>query len=280
MTTLLIDAGATKTAFAVIGDKSVLFRCSEGGINVNYTPETEIRDRFDRFITQYTDYQQISLIEYYGAGCATLENQEKMRQILSDYFKDAELTVDTDLMVVCKALSSERTSIIGILGTGAATCLFDGHKITFRAPSLGFMLGDEGSGTNLGKRLLTNYLNGQLPQELKDELEAKHHLTFQSTIHRLYSEPKPNQFMSSLSPFIHDHLPHPFIKEMVVKAFCDFFESQKQHYPKAEELPWQLSGSIAHHYEEQVREAAIKMQCEVEQIIADPLEKMIANLVG
>ncbi|MCR4964569.1 MAG: hypothetical protein K6A41_02820 [Bacteroidales bacterium] len=280
MSRLLIDAGATKTAFAVIEDKRVLFRCSEAGINVNYTPEEDIRSRFKNFIAQYSDYQNIRLIEYYGAGCATSENQEKMRNILRDFFQNASLTVDTDLMVVCRALSSNRTSIIGILGTGAATCLFDGQKIAFRAPSLGYMLGDEGSGTNLGKRLLTNYLSGQLPKELQNELEKQHNLTFQNTIHRLYSEPKPNQFMSSLSPFIHEHLSHPFIQQMVVKAFQDFFSTQKQHYPKAEQLSWQLSGSIAHHYENQVREAAAIEQCSVEQIISDPLEKMIANLVG
>jgi len=280
MSRLLIDAGATKTAFAVIGDGSLLFRCAEAGINVNYTPEEEIRKRFENFSRQYAEYKSIKLVEYYGAGCATTENQEKMQCILADFFPDAALTVDTDLMVVCKALSSNQTSIIGILGTGAATCLFNGHEIVLRAPSLGYMLGDEGSGTNLGKRLLTNYLNGQLPQELKDKLEVQQNLSFQGTIHRLYSEPKPNQFMSSLSPFIHEHLSHPFIKEMVVKAFCDFFDSQKRHYPMAKQTPWQLSGSIAHHYEDQVREAAEREQCTVDQIISDPLEKMIANLIG
>ena len=275
MSTLLIDAGATKTAFSVIGEGGRLFRCNTPGINANYTPEADIRASFALFVSKCPDLLQIGTVEYYGAGCATTANQQKMRLILQDYFPSAHLTVDTDLMVVCLALSTGRQSIIGILGTGAATCLFDGHEITLRPPSLGYMLGDEGSGTNLGKHLLTHYLQGNLPEELSQQLETQYHLTFQSTIHRLYSEPKPNQFMASFSPFIHEHLSHPFIDEMVTGAFRDFFSKQKPYFPPG--IPWQLSGSIAYHYEELVRKAANAEQCMVEEIVQEPLEKLIAE---
>ncbi|MBO7445036.1 MAG: hypothetical protein J6T86_01330 [Bacteroidales bacterium] len=275
MSTLLIDAGATKTAFAVLGHTELLHRSSTAGINVNYTPEADIRSCFTQFASQCPDFAQIDKVEYYGAGCATTANQQKMRLILQDYFPNAHLIVDTDLMVVCLALSTGRQSIIGILGTGAATCLFDGHEITLRPPSLGYMLGDEGSGTNLGKRLLTHYLNGDLPKELSQQLEAQQHLTFQSTIHRLYSEPKPNQFMASFSPFIHEHLSHPFIDEMVTGAFRDFFAKQRKHFSSG--IPWQLSGSIAYFYEELVRKAAIAEQCIVEDIVQEPMERLIAE---
>ncbi|MBR4135444.1 MAG: hypothetical protein IKU03_03420 [Bacteroidales bacterium] len=277
MSTLLIDAGATKTAFAVIGQEGLLHRSSTAGINANYTPEADIRACFSQFAFQYPDHPEIDTVEYYGAGCATLENQQKMRLILQDYFPAALLTVDTDLMVVCLALSTGQQSIIGILGTGAATCLFNGHEITSRPPSLGYMLGDEGSGTNLGKRLLTHYLNGSLPQDLTQRLEEQHQLSFQSTIHRLYSEPKPNQFMASLSPFIHDHLSHPFIDEMVTTTFRDFFSKQKPYFPPG--IPWQLSGSVAYHYETLVRRAAVQEGCLLEQIIPEPLERLIAERI-
>lgn len=277
MSSLIIDAGATKTAFAVIGSEGLLHRYSTAGINANYTPEDDILSCFAEFVAQCQDLSLIETIEYYGAGCATLENQQKMHRILQDYFPHARITVDTDLMVVCLALSTGKESIIGILGTGAATCLFDGDKIASRPPSLGYMLGDEGSGTNLGKRLLTAYLNGDLPKELSQQLEGQYHLSFQSTIQRLYSEPKPNKFMASLSPFIHDHLSHPFIHDMVSKAFCDFFSMQKKHF--APDIPWQLSGSIAYHYEALVREAAAQEGTLLEQIIPEPLEKLIANRI-
>ena len=275
MSSLIIDAGATKTAFAVIGQEGLLHRSNTAGINANYTPEPDIRDSFAQFVSQCPDLPQIETVEYYGAGCATIANQQKMLSILRDFFPTAKLTVDTDLMVVCLALSTGKEAIVGILGTGAATCLFDGHKISSRPPSLGYMLGDEGSGTNLGKRLLTHYLKGNLPKELSQQLEELHHLSFQDTIRRLYSEPKPNKFMASLSPFIHEHLSHPFIHDLAIGAFRDFFATQRPYFPP--HMPWQLSGSVAYHYEKLVREAALAEQCKVEKIIQEPMEKLISN---
>ena len=277
MAQLIIDAGATKTAFAVISEGGKLFQCTTSGINVNYTPQTDILGCFAQFVAQCPDLSQISTIEYYGAGCATLENQQKMHQILQLFFPQAHLTVDTDLMIVCLALSAGKQSIIGILGTGAATCLFDGHAITNRPPSLGYMLGDEGSGTNLGKRLLTHYMRNELPVELRELFDKQYGLTFQEIIHRIYSEPKPNQFMSSLSLFIHEHLSHPFIRQLAVGAFRDFFAIQKPYFPPS--TPWQLSGSVAYHYEELVREAAMQEGCLLEQIIPNPLERLIAERI-
>lgn len=272
---LLIDAGATKTAFAVVNDGVVQYEHTGAGINPNYTPDEEISRIIGEFVHQSGTPTGIREVRYYGAGCASLENAGRVGCVLQECFPDAKINVYSDLMAVCHALSRDQRSIVGILGTGAATCLFDGVGMESRAPSLGYMLGDEGSGTNLGKRLLTAYLRGQLPPAVAADLQHEHQLSFESAIHRIYREPAPNKFWSSLAPFVLNHIDDDYVHRLALEAFMDFFSFQKNYYENAEDLPWNLSGSIAFHFEKTVREAAEQENCRIGKIVKAPMPLLI-----
>lgn len=273
--TLLIDAGATKTAFVLLHDGQVLAEHVGEGINPNYCTDEFISQVFAGFVRACGARVDVRHVNYYGAGCASLENAGRVGCLLQGFFLDAKIHVFSDLMAVCHALSRDKRSIVGILGTGAATCLFDGVAIENRAPSLGYLLGDEGSGTNLGKRLLTAYLRGQLPRTVAEDLQKAHKLSFESAIHHVYREPAPNKFWASLAPFVHEHLNDDFVHQLAVEAFTDFFNLQKNYYENAESLSWNLSGSVAFHFEETVREAAELTHCRIGRIIQAPLPLLI-----
>lgn len=272
---LLVDAGATKTAFAVVREGSVVFRHVSKGINPNYTSDAVIEEILSEFVRERGMSGDIQQVRYYGAGCASLENAGRMGCVLQSFFPEAKIQVYSDLMAVCHALSRDKRSIVGILGTGAATCLFDGVNMENRAPSLGYMLGDEGSGTNLGKRLLVAYLRGLLPPAVAADLQREHKLTFDVAIHRVYQESAPNQFWASLAPFVGNHLDNPFIRQLAIDAFRDFFSIQKSYYDEAETLGWNLSGSVAFHFQEVVREAAAIEHCCVENIVEAPMPLLV-----
>lgn len=273
--TLLIDAGATKTAFAVVEGGMLILECIGEGINPNYCTDEFISQVFEGFVRAHGASASVQQVRYYGAGCASLENAGRVGCVLQGFFPDARINVYSDLMAVCHALSRGQRSIVGILGTGAATCLFDGNAIENRAPSLGYLLGDEGSGTNLGKRLLTAYLRGQLPRAVTKDLQQEHQLSFEAAIHRVYREPAPNKFWASLAPFVHAHLDNEYVHQLAVEAFSDFFSCQKNHYDDAEMLEWNLSGSVAFHFEDTVREAAKLIHCRIGKIIKAPLPLLI-----
>jgi N-acetylglucosamine kinase-like BadF-type ATPase len=272
---IIIDAGATKTAFILLYDRGQEQGGFTGaGINPNYTETSEILRVFARFVKQYPESAHTDRVRYYGAGCASDANKQRMTELISSFFPLAEVYVYSDLMAVCHALSSGKRSIVGILGTGAASCLYDGEKIVTIAPSLGYMLGDEGSGTNLGKRLLTVYLTGMLDAGLRVQLETEHRLSRQSVIDRLYRQPSPNAFMASLAPFVRQHLDDAGMYALALQAFEDFFASQKYHFADAEMLDWNLSGSVAYHFQDVVREAAARQHCCIGEIVDAPLPKL------
>ena len=270
---LLVDAGATKSAFVLLGGDEP-FRCQCAGINANYTPEADILRILAEAVSKFPKQTAIEAIDYYGAGCATPQNALRMEGYLRLYFPTADIHVWSDLMAACHALAGGREAIVCILGTGAASCFYNGREMVRRAPSLGWMLGDEGSGTYLGKSLLTAYLSDALPHPIRKTLEERYRLSREYILHRLYQEPQPNLFMSQFAPFLRENLSEPAVRQIVATAFNTFFSKQKSYYPDSEGLPWHFTGSVAAHFEEVLRESAETSGCQIGEITGDPMTRL------
>ena len=273
---LLVDAGATKSTFVLLGGDAP-FRCQCAGINANYTPEADILRILAEAVSHFPKEVTISKIDYYGAGCATPQNAFRMEGYLSMYFPTADIHVWSDLMAACHALAGGHKAIVCILGTGAASCLYDGMEMVRRAPSLGWLLGDEGSGTHLGKCLLTAYLSDALPHPILTTFEERYHLNRELVLHKLYQEPQPNLFMSQFAPFLQENLSEPIVRQIVINAFSTFFAKQKSYFPDHDSLPWHFTGSVAAHFEKVLREAAAAAGCQIGEIAGDPMERIIHN---
>ncbi|MBR4912083.1 MAG: ATPase [Bacteroidales bacterium] len=271
---LLVDAGATKSTFVLLGGEAS-FRCQCAGINANYTPEADILRILAEAVSQFPKGATINAIDYYGAGCATPQNAFRMEDYLRMYFPTADIRVWSDLMAACHALAGGREAIVCILGTGAASCHYDGHEMVGRAPSLGWLLGDEGSGTHLGKCLVTAYLSETLPHPIRTAFEERYHLNRDLILHKLYQEPKPNLFLSQFAPFLNEFREEPAIRELIINAFETFFAKQKNYYPNCDNLPWHFTGSVAAHFETMLREAAETAGCKIGEIAGDPMERIV-----
>ena len=271
---LLVDAGGTKTAFALLYDGGV-FRCQCDGINANYTSEADILRILGEAAPQFPKEISIREIDYYGAGCATPQNALRMEGYLRMYFPTADIRVWSDLMAACHALAGGREAIVCILGTGAASCHYDGHEMVGRAPSLGWLLGDEGSGTHLGKCLVTTYLSETLPHSIRTAFEERYHLNRDLILHKLYQEPKPNLFLSQFAPFLNEFREEPTIRQLIINAFETFFVKQKSYYPNGASLPWHFAGSVAAHFETMLREAAGTAGCRIGEIAGNPMERIV-----
>lgn len=271
---LLVDAGGTKTAFALLYDGGV-FRCQCDGINANYTSEADILRILGEAAPQFPKEVSIREIDYYGAGCATPQNAFRMEGYLRMYFPTADIRVWSDLMAACHALAGGREAIVCILGTGAASCHYDGHEMIGRAPSLGWLLGDEGSGTHLGKCFVTAYLSETLPSLIRTAFEEHYHLNRDLILHKLYQEPKPNLFLSQFAPFLKEFREEPTTRQLIINAFETFFVKQKSYYPNCDNLPWHFTGSVAAHFEEILREAAETAGCKIGEIAGDPMERIV-----
>ena len=157
-------------------------------------------------------------------------------------------------MGAAHALCGHQEGIACILGTGANSCLYDGERIVQNTPALGYILGDEGSGAVLGRKFINALYKGRLPQGLREAFEQEMNLTMSTVIQRVYKEPQANRFLASLSLFIGKHLDVPEVRQLVVENFRDFLRNNVKPYGRPE-LPVSFVGSMAYHYESELREA-------------------------
>jgi len=274
---LLVDAGATKTEFVILDAQGGARHFFGKGINPNYLNDNEILQIFNSVVQESPDFDRysISQISYYGAGCASLANARRMVDLLANFFSGADIRVYSDLMSVCHALCRSKPGLVAILGTGSASCFYDGQDMVQRAPSLGYLLGDEGSGTDLGKRLLTAFLYGQMPHEIATKFQDTYNLTSETILHKLYKEPDPNLFMSSFAPFLLTHIGNSFIHEMAYESFFMFFAKLRFFYRQAADYYWYFSGSVAFNFRDLIREAATVQGLMIGNVVASPMPNLI-----
>ena len=169
---LLADAGATKTEWCLVSQFSAPTHLYTAGINANALSDEEIRRVLADLQSQLpVPPAQVDYLFFGGAGCGNPLNAERMFRLLSELFPQAQKEVFSDLMAACRATCGQQPGMVAIIGTGASSCLYNGREIVAQAPSLGWLLGDEGSGVYLGKMLITAYLHGELSPAVTKALE-------------------------------------------------------------------------------------------------------------
>lgn len=277
--TIIADAGSTKVEWAVIDETGALsLRFVTPGINAIITPNIDILDIFRSVAEKISHMKEPNQIFYYGAGCATPQLCLKIETLLRSFWPHSQIEVGSDLVGAAKSLLGCKRGIACILGTGSNSALFNGEKVTMNVPPLGFILGDEGSGTALGKRLIKEIFKGFMPEELKNDFFQETGLSLQEIIERVYREKAPNKFIASLVPFIRKHIQHPFIYNMVIEEFGEFFRRNVALYPDSTEIPVSFTGSIAFYFESELRIAAEREGFKIGTITKNPMDGLIHHL--
>lgn len=276
---LIVDSGANKTDYLVADTTGVLFQFRNQGINISYTDDQLIKNSLYEFMSAFT--QKIDVLPeyvfYYGAGCGVQENNDRMFFLLQSIFPEAKIAVYSDLLASCHAMCEDDPGWVAILGAGSSSCYYNGKTIETMAPSLGYLLGDEGSGTDLGKRFITAYLSMNLPTEIKTDFENFYEMGKDMIMERIYRKPFPNRFFASLAPYLSEHLSCSFVENLCFSSFTDFFKKQKDylqkcHYPCDEIF---MTGSIAYYFKELISMAAKENKIEIKKIEAGPADHLV-----
>lgn len=274
-TKLIADSGSTKTRWAYMmpGNGPEIFVTS--GINPVTMRHGEIADLLERDVAPNIANRSIDEIFFYGAGCGSEKICSEMTEMLASVTGCQEIKVESDLLGAARALCGHTQGIACILGTGSNSCLFDGKKIVEHVSPLGFILGDEGSGAVIGRTLLGNILKRQLPEKINEAFSNAYGLSAIEVIDRVYRQPMPNKFLASLMPFVASHIAHPAIEEMVVEQFRQFFKRNVMNYTDVKNRPIHFTGSVAHIFSAQLRNAAQSMSLNIASITADPLPQLL-----
>lgn len=276
MTFLLADSGSTKTDWLLTDGKEKLLQLRTPGINAALMSREQVSSILLGELLPQLPAGEIREVYYYGAGCLTDETNGNVEYVLRQCFPNVRrLEIASDRLGAARALCGRNGGIACILGTGLGTCFYDGSLIADYIPSMGYILGDEGSGASLGKHLLRNIFKRLVPEALERKFFQEYGFTYASVVEKVYREPEANRFLASLSPFILQNLDDPSMHRLVLEEFREFFQRNVLQLSQGREYPCNIIGSIAVLYRPILQEAADEVGVQLGIIAKSPLDGLM-----
>lgn len=271
---LIADSGSTKTQWAVVDGLVEPRLFVTPGINALMLTPGELRERLAvELLPQLADVIPDKIF-FYGAGCLP-HVCPVVGKTLMEVCGAPHAEVASDMLGAARALCKHNTGIACILGTGSNSCLYDGERILSNVSPLGYILGDEGSGAVLGRRLIGDVLKSQLPPDICDAFMSRYSLSPAEIVHRVYRCPEPNRFMASFVPFLADNRSDAHVHALLVDEFVRFFQRNVSSYPGYRSMAVHFVGSVAMAFADELREAALRLDITVGSIVQNPIYGMI-----
>lgn len=274
MMIVIADSGSTKTTWCLLPKETGEIRTVDtAGINPFYQNEADIVNMLKNEFTVH--FEGVKEIHFYGAGCANPDVNNIVRRALVDFFDAPAIEVESDLMAAARSLCQHEQGIACILGTGSNSCYYNGKTIEQQVSPLGFILGDEGSGAVLGKRLIADILKNQLPKTVIQKFFETHKTTQQEIMENIYRKPFPNRYAAQFTRFIGENKGEPSLHKLVATEFDLFFRRNVLQYHMATELPVNFAGSIAWYFSEILKRVAQNNNLNIGKIVQAPMDGLL-----
>lgn len=276
---LVAESGSTKTQWGVVFPDRIQMLENTPGINPLFLTSEEI-EGIIRPVSGEIDPELLDAIYFFGAGCASIASKEKIGKALLSVFETEDIIIDSDLIAACLSLAGNKPAIIGILGTGSNSCLWNGYGIEDRIPSLGFILGDEGSGVAIGKQLVSDFLKKQMPLDLTIRFSELYDVSVESVIERVYQLPLPNRYLSGFAPFIQKYIENTYCQELITTQFESFLKRNILMYNNISEIDILFCGSIASIYSDILLKVCQNHNLKPGKIVKEPIGGLATFLMG
>lgn len=271
---LIIDAGSTKMEWALVEGNETKARFTTEGFNPNYSDPNRLTEMLDHQLPAIVP-TNLQSVYYYGTGCGAEKNCDMVADAFRQRFAEAEIHVTHDMMAAAHAALGKEKGIACILGTGANSCVYDGEKIVERAVSLGYMVGDEGSGGHIGREIVKSYFYGFMPEELRQQFGEKYQLSMDAFVARLYHMEQPNRYLASFAPFAGEHQHHPFINDLIHRCFDAFIQAFICRYNDYKTLKVSFVGSVAYHFCDILKSCLKAKNITMGEVLQNPMEGLI-----
>jgi glucosamine kinase len=271
----IVESGSTKSDWVQVDSKNNQSFYTTIGFNPYFHSSELITSEIRKNLDIMNVASEIKSVYFYGAGCSSSEMNAIVEQGLKKIFLNAFILVEHDLLACAYATYTGRPVISCIIGTGSNSCLFDGENLSEVVPALGYILGDEGSGSYFGKQLISSFLYHLLPKDIEADFIQTYQLDKESLVNRIYREPNANVFIASFMPFIAKHKDSPFFRKMITDGFKKFMEIHVCCYDDYKNKEVNFVGSISLIFERELNAAGEELGIEIGRIIPKPIHALV-----
>lgn len=273
---IIADGGSTKTNWCLLDEDGNKSYFNTEGYNPFFVDSQYIVSSLSRDLPKDLPFDQIMEVNYYGAGVHNAEKGQIVVNAIKQIFPNSEIKVGHDLIASARALLGDKPGFAAILGTGTNTCIYDGEVITHNISSAAYILGDEGSGCYIGKKLLTDYVRGYMPEDVRQVFWDTYHLTPDDIMDTVYTRPLANRFCASFSKFVYDvSVNLEYVRNLVETSFDDFFRNLVSKYPDYQKYTFNCVGSVGYNFRNVLERKAKEYGMSVGKIVRSPIDDLV-----
>ncbi len=271
---LIADSGSTKTEWCLIDGKSVKNFFTQG-LSPYFLSSEQIEFILEKELKFKMNKKDPEEIFFYGTGCSNRDNVNLVKKAIQKVFSNAKVAVDHDLMGAAKALCGSEKGVACILGTGSNSCYYNGKKIVKNSPGLGYVLGDEGSGAYLGRKVIQYFLYNTFDADLMDRFKAKYNTNRDEILTAVYKKPLPNRYLASYAVFLAENRGHYMVENIIEDGFNDFFFNHIYKYRESWTLPIHFTGSVAFGFKDILKDMCSSYELQLGKVIKKPMDGLV-----
>jgi N-acetylglucosamine kinase-like BadF-type ATPase len=274
LTQLIADSGSTKCEWCLLHEgkkKKILTQ----GISPYFLNKEQVIKVLQQELVPKLKNIQPTTIHYYGTGLGNKDNVKLIKTALKHVFPAADINAEIDLLAAARAVCGSGKGVACILGTGSNACYYNGKKIVSNSPGLGYVLGDEGSGTYLGKKVIQHYLYKTFDEDLMARFDAKFTTTAAEILDNVYKQPQPNRYLASFATFLAENRGHYMIENIIEDGFNDFFFQHLYKFRESWLYPIGFAGSIAYGFKDVLQDLCNTYELELGNVIKAPMDGLI-----
>jgi len=271
---LIADSGSTKAEWCLLDGKKKKIITTQG-ISPYFLSALQIQQLLEKELLPKLKNNLPDEVYYYGTGCLSTDNVKLVRSALHKVFGKIKITVDHDLMGAARALCGNEPGVACILGTGSNSCYFNGKKIVKNSPGLGFILGDEGSGAFLGRKVVQYYLYNTFDPDLMDRFNAKYNTNAAEILEAVYKGPLPNRYLAGFTGFLVENRGHYMIENIIEDSFNDFFFNHLYKYKESWTKPIHFIGSVAYGFRDVLKDMCSNYELQLGRVLKHPMDGLI-----
>lgn len=272
---LIADSGSSKTDWSLIGTNKKTRHFQTAGLNPFFRTEEDCHRLLTEELKLNPQKEQIGKIVFYGAGVKNKKQAAFIEKILKKHFGVKDVEAHSDMLAAARATSGNDKGVCCILGTGSNSCFYNGKKIAQQNPSLGFIVGDEGSGTYLGKRVLQYFFYKTFDEDLHDAFRNKYGDDLSDILQKVYKDPLANRYLASFTQFLIEQRGHYMVENIIEDAFIDFYQRHVLKYRESWKYPIHFIGTVAYEFRDIIHSLHEQYGLETGRILKSPVEGLI-----
>ncbi len=272
---LIADSGSSKTDWSLIGKNKKTRHFQTTGLNPFFRTEDDCHKLLSEELKLDPKKEHIEKIVFYGAGIKGKEQADFIEKILKHHFKIKKIEAHSDMLAAARATSGQEKGVCCILGTGSNSCFYNGKKIVTQNPSLGYIVGDEGSGTYLGKRVLQYFFYNTFDDELKDAFRNKYGDNLSEILHKVYKDPLANRYLASFTQFLIEQRGHYMVENIIEDGFIDFYQRHVLKYRESWKYPIHFIGTVAYEFRDIIESLHEQYGLDTGRILKTPTEGLV-----